>query len=533
MPAPSLVANVLCALGRAALLSSRTRLIRLGLRPDEDKPRALALGLLIVGTGLAAGLLSALGPALAPSPVRAETISIDVQTPDLTPEIAELARLGAYTPRHYDVGPGDTLISLFAHLGIQDPQALSFFDAAPHLEPFLALQPGQHITAGVADSGELEFLRLYLDGPRQADSRTIEVSRIGRELISDVLPFTFSTMDALVSGEAKNGLNATAKSLNIPESIADQLLTVWDGADDPVAALKPGATLRLVFEKKYADGRFVKDGQLLAAQIVDEAGVHEAFWFSDGPHPGSFYTLDGRSASQTFLRVPLDIKDVSSEFAPLRRHPVTGVLRPHNGTDLRAPQGSRVLAAADGRVTKVAYEAKGYGNYVQIDHGLGRTTLYAHMRRVQKGVRPGVLVKKGQLIGLVGRTGLATGPHLHYELMIDGVQINPATADLPDTENLSAYQLAQLRARALPIQKMFEDAAREEGLPSPEKLLAEARAKEEAAAEAAARENKDDLTDEEAPAENQGEAPAAGVRVRPVALEEGKARAEHLGRSGK
>ena len=103
MPAPSLVANVLCALGRAALLSSRTRLIRLGLRPDEDKPRALALGLLIVGTGLAAGLLSALGPALAPSPVRAETISIDVQTPDLTPEIAELARLGAYTPRHNDV----------------------------------------------------------------------------------------------------------------------------------------------------------------------------------------------------------------------------------------------------------------------------------------------------------------------------------------------------------------------------------------------------------------------------------------------
>ena len=216
MPAPSLVANVLCAFGRAALLSSRTRLIRLGLRPDEAKPRALALGLLLVGTGLAAGLLSALGPALAPSPVRAETLSIDVKAPDLTPEIAELARLGAYTPRHYDVEPGDTLISLFAHLGIHDPQALSFFDAAPHLEPFLALQPGQHITAGVADSGELEFLRLYLDGPRQADSRTIEVSRIGRELISDVLPFTFSTMDALVSGEAKNGLNATAKSLNIP-----------------------------------------------------------------------------------------------------------------------------------------------------------------------------------------------------------------------------------------------------------------------------------------------------------------------------
>ena len=145
-------------------------------------------------------------------------------------------------------------------------------------------------------------------------------------------------------------------------------------------------------------------------------------------------------------------------------------------------------------MTKVAYEAKGYGNYVQIDHGLGRTTLYAHMRRVQKGVRPGVLVKKGQLIGLVGRTGLATGPHLHYELMIDGVQINPATADLPDTENLSAYQLAQLRARALPIQKMFEDAAREEGRPArikttsrTKRLLPKTRAKRPLRADACVR----------------------------------------------
>ncbi|MDO5532555.1 M23 family metallopeptidase [Sutterella sp.] len=502
MTAPSIAAGALSELGRTALICARAWAVRLGLRPDETKPRAIAVGLFTLGTGLSMGLLLLAGPTLVTDTVRAQTLTIEAQTPDLSSEIASLARIGAYTPKHYDVAPGDTLLSVFAHLGIHDSQALAYVDEVPQLKPFLALQPGQHIASGVGASGELEYLRLYLEGSRSTEAKTIELSRIGRELVSDVLPFTFATMETLVSGTAAEGLTATAKSLSIPDNVADQLLEVWDGADDPTRALAAGSTVRLIYEKKYADGRFVKNGQLLAAQIISpDKTVHEAFWFSDGEKAGSFYTLDGRSASQTFLRVPLDIKDVSSEFAPLRRHPVTGQLRPHNGTDLRAPQGSRILAAADGRVTRVAFERRGYGNYVQIDHGLGRTTLYAHMQRVQKGIRPGVLVKKGQLIGLVGRTGLATGPHLHYELMIDGVQINPATADLPDTENLSAYQLAQLRSLAQPLQSLFEDAAKKEGLPSPEKLLAESRARAET---------------EEADAAKD---PADRVRLRPVSMD--------------
>ena len=161
------------------------------------------------------------------------------------------------------------------------------------------------------------------------------------------------------------------------------------------------------------------------------------------------------------MRVPLEIQEVSSEFAALRRHPVTGVLRPHNGTDFRAPKGSRIFAAADGVVTFVGYERKGYGKYLKLDHGLGRTTLYAHMSKVAP-LKRGMRVQKGDIIGYVGRTGLATGPHLHYELMLNGVQINPRTADLPDTENLSAFQLAQLRTHAEPLQTRFRLMAEEE-----------------------------------------------------------------------
>lgn len=504
MSAPSLVANGLASLGRIALSFSRAAFARIGLRPDRAAPAVNAgvAAALTLCAGVSAALVAAAGPALTAGPARAETVTRSVQPPDLTPEITELARLGSYTPKHRNVAPDDTILSLLSSLGVNDGEVLSFLESTPRLKPLLMLQTGQHVAAGVTDSGELEYLRLYLDGPNPSDARTIEVSRIGSELIADVLPFSFSTMETVVSGRGAKGLDATAAALDIPDDVAGQLLEVWDGADDPVSALTERSTVRLVYERKYADGRFVRNGRLLAAQIIDDAGVHEAFWFSDGRHPGSFYTLDGRSASQTFLRVPLDIKDVSSEFAPLRRHPITGVLRPHNGTDLRAPMGSRILAAADGRVTRVAYQARGYGNYVEIDHGLGRRTLYAHMQRVQKGIRAGMRVEKGQLIGLVGRTGLATGPHLHYELIIDGVQINPATADLPDTENLSAYQLAKLRAQAHPFVKLFEETAKSEGLPSPERLMAEAA--ERAAAEA------------ERAAAEAGDAAPAGGRLRAV-----------------
>ena len=502
MPASTLVAGELARLGRAALAVSRSAAVRLGLR-GAARSRALAAGLLAVGTALSTGILAALGPALAPHAVQAQPMEIAVAAPDLSGEIASSTRLGTYTPKHYQASSSETVFSLFAKLGIRDEQARDYIFSQPRLAPFLAPQPGQHVTAGVSDSGRLEYMRLYIDGLRSSDSKTIEVSRIGRDLISNVLPFTFSTMETMISGDAADGLVATARKLSIPDAVVDQLREVWVGADDPVDHLSEKSSLRLIYEKKYADGRFVRDGQLLAAQIVDDEGVHEAFWFTDGSGSGSFYKLDGRSASQTFLRVPLDFKDVSSEFAPLRRHPVTGVLRPHNGTDFRAPSGSRILAAADGRVTRVAYEARGYGHYVQIDHGLGRTTLYAHMRRVAKGIRPGAVVKKGTEIGYVGMTGLATGPHLHYELMFDGVQINPATADLPDTENLSAYQLAQLRAAAQPFIDRFEHAALDEGRPSPQALLASEAKKSEA---------------ERGEAADQAAAASGRVRLRPVSI---------------
>ena len=152
------------------------------------------------------------------------------------------------------------------------------------------------------------------------------------------------------------------------------------------------------------------------------------------------------------MRVPLDVQKVSSEFAPLRRHPITGVLRPHRGTDFRAPWGATVRAAADGKVV-FAGLGTGYGKYIRIQHGPDCQTVYAHLSSIAQNIRVGSDVLHGEQIGKVGQTGLATGPHLHYELIMSGTQINPMTAKLPDTKTLSAYQIAKMEARIAPLQE--------------------------------------------------------------------------------
>ena len=414
-----------------------------------------------------------------------QMIEAAVTLPKIDQRIDALFAKESTIPQNDFVRNGDTLLSLFAKLGIRDDAAFEFIAKNPLAQPLLAPQAGQFFTSGISEDGTLYYLRLYMEGPHADDSKTIELVRDGMDFSIRTLPFSFETKETAASGVFSKSLYATAKEMGLPRSITEQIQNVWDGAAvNPVKNMKKGDSLRVVYEKKFADGTFVRNGRLLAVQVVRGDDVKEAFWFDEGT-TGSFYMLNGQSASQTFMRVPLDVKDVSSEFSPLRRHPVTGVVRPHNGTDLRAPSGSRIFAASDGVITFVGYEKKGYGRYLKIDHGLGRTTVYAHMSKFAKGMKKGRRVEKGQVIGYVGMTGLATGPHLHYELLLNGVQINPKTADLPDTENLSAYKLAQLTAIVRPICEQFDEFARTEGRPLPSDLK-KAAAEEKLRAEAEA-----------------------------------------------
>ena len=485
MSAPTLIARYLRSAGRAYLSWQRTRTPKVA---GFDSRRLGRTALVAAACAVSAGgtsLMLGIAPSIAQEQPRTDWVTLSAKAPSLAEALEALRRDTSVTPKNLTVRNGETLTSLLARLGVTDRQVERYIRSQAILRPLVLPQHGQYVSAGVLPDGRLAYLRLYLEGPHERDSRTVELTRSGDLFAAMEHQVSFDTLEESLSGLTEDTLEATVVKLGIPQGIAEQLHDVWSGADDPLTTLKRGDSLRLIYERKFADGNFIRNGQLLAVQVVTDEDVHEAYWFADGEQAGGFYTLEGRASQQTFMRVPLDVQDVSSEFSPLRRHPVTGVVRPHNGTDFRAPSGSRIFAAADGVITYVGYERKGYGHYIKIDHGLGRTTLYAHMSKVQRGLKKGQRVERGQVIGYVGRTGLATGPHLHYELMMDGVQINPRTADLPDAENLSAFQLAQLKSQARPIQQRFDLLAQSESRPVPTVLRTRAAEKKDASADLA------------------------------------------------
>lgn len=473
MTAPSTIANGLRALGSAYLHWQRQTLAERLHSARHPRARLTVLTLLCTMVFGGATVAFLVGPSIEQEEQPSKLITVTIPTPDLSRKIEALTDQSNIRQNAALVRTGETFLSLWSELNIHDDQAAAFVRATAETRPIVMPQSGQFVSAGIREDGRLAYLRLYLEDTDEGEGRTVEVIREGKDLFARVLPYAYEAKETLLSGVYAGSWSKTVRAMGIPQNVAETLLTVWEGGHNPVQKLKKGDRIRLVFEKRYADGQFVRNGNLLAVQIVCGNEVHEAFRFRTAG-AASFYMLNGQSASQTFMRVPLDVKDVSSEFSPLRRHPVTGVLRAHNGTDLRAPSGSRIFAASDGIVKKVAYEARGYGRYIVLDHGLGRTTLYAHMSKIARGIRVGQRIEKGDVIGYVGMTGLTTGPHLHYELMINGVQINPKTADLPDTENLSPYQLALLRARALPFGERFDAAAQNEGEQLPSELKRQA-----------------------------------------------------------
>jgi murein DD-endopeptidase MepM/ murein hydrolase activator NlpD len=203
-----------------------------------------------------------------------------------------------------------------------------------------------------------------------------------------------------------------------------------------------------LYEKQYRDNDFVSDGRILAAEFINAGRVYRAIRFdsADG-EVSNYFTPEGRSMHKQFLRAPVDFTRISSGFSFARFHPILNKMRAHKGVDYAAPTGTPIKAAGDGKVSFQGTKS-GYGNVVILDHGSGITTLYGHMSRFVKGTRNGRRVQQGNIIGYVGSTGAATGPHLHYEYRINGVHKNPRTVPLPNASPIPPAYAVDFRHQA-------------------------------------------------------------------------------------
>jgi murein DD-endopeptidase MepM/ murein hydrolase activator NlpD len=222
----------------------------------------------------------------------------------------------------------------------------------------------------------------------------------------------------------------------------------WD--IDFVLDIRTGDTFSIIVEELWRDGKRVAEGDILAAEFVNQGEQFRAIMYRSPDGTVSYFSPEGKNMRKAFLRAPLSFSRISSNFNPNRRHPVLNTIRAHKGVDYAAPSGTPIKAAGDGKVIFRGVKG-GYGNTIILQHGGNITTLYAHMQRFNRAARNGMRVRQGTIIGYVGQSGLATGPHLHYEYRKNGVHMNPRTVKLPDAAPIDPALRADFDKVAAPL----------------------------------------------------------------------------------
>ncbi len=324
------------------------------------------------------------------------------------------------------VRSGDSLARIFKRLGFsaQDTYAVS---TAKGKDSKLLRKINVGDTLRIASNDKQQITALEYPISK---TDTLYINLVGDNYQSHKESKTVEIREAFAHGTIKSSFwNAgTAAGLTDGQIINFANIFGWD--IDFALDLRTGDSFNMIFEKKYVDGEYIGTGNILAAEFINQDEPFQAVRFTDN----EYYTPDGKSMRKAFLRAPVNFKYISSSFKRNRFHPVQKRWKAHRGVDYAAKTGTPVVAAGNGKVTHSTYN-KYNGNYVFIQHGNGIVTKYLHFSK--RAVKKGQRVKQGQLIGKVGATGLAAGPHLHYEFLLNGVHRNPRTVKLPDAKPIA------------------------------------------------------------------------------------------------
>ncbi|WP_052754924.1 M23 family metallopeptidase [Lampropedia cohaerens] len=337
----------------------------------------------------------------------------------------------------------DTAESLLERLGVSDPAAAAFLRRDPLAHQNLWGRHGRFVTVEVNGLYELEKLtaRWVSDDSGKFNRLVVSRSDDGTSFSAEVQQGDLQRSTRLASGVIESSLFAATDAANLPDPVAVQLAEIFSTEVNFHRDLRKGDTFTVVYETLEADGEPLRSGRVLSAEFVNKGQVHQALWFQENENDkGAYYALDGSNLRRAFLASPLEFSRVSSNFGR-RFHPIRKTWRNHNGIDYAARTGTPVRTIGDGVVQKSGW-SNSYGNVVYIDHGEGRVTVYAHMSR--RDVKTGERVSQGQQIGAVGSTGMSTGPHLHFELRVNGQFKDPRT-------------IAQQSAAASPVSKAVRE----------------------------------------------------------------------------
>ncbi len=356
------------------------------------------------------------------------------------PKVAASETAAASFWRNDRVQRGDTVAELLRRLNIEDAAASTYLRTAAGAESFRKLPAGKEVQAETSATGGLIALRYLSENNAQ-----IVIDKQGSDFKTRILPAQLEKRLFVRTGEIKTSLYAATDAAGMPEAAANQLTEIFSGDVDFHHDLKRGDKFTVVYEMTYSNGALVRAGRIQAAEFINQGHSYRAVYFQSDAQHGNYYTPDGKSVRKAFLRSPIEFSRVSSGFTSSRFHPVLNKWRAHKGVDFAAPMGTKVKVTSDGIVSLVGKQ-NGYGNVIMINHQGHFTTVYGHLSRYAKGLHQGQRVAQGEVIGYVGMTGYATGPHLHYEFRIDGQQRDPLHVALPNAQPVGAADVVAFQS---------------------------------------------------------------------------------------
>lgn len=348
---------------------------------------------------------------------------------------------------------GDTVSSLAGRLGATDPEFTRFVATDKVARKLLRFQTGRIVQAEIDSTGLVQHFHYPL-GADDSDPNNIITQRLtvrrnaagAFEALEEQVAVTRNV--EIRSVEITSSLFAATNDAGIPDSVASQVADILGGEIDFQRDVRVGDRLSIVYETlQEADSLEAPSaGRVLAVEMSNNGNFYDAFRFErNADDTGNYYSSDGKSLKKSFLRYPIEFARISSRFSATRVHPLFGTKRPHRGVDFAASTGTRVRVTGDGTVD-FAGAIRGYGNVLKIRHPNNVTTVYAHLNGFVRGIHRGSRVHQGDVIAFVGQTGWATGPHLHYEFQVNGIQANPLKIALPSGRPLDADALARFKS---------------------------------------------------------------------------------------
>jgi len=325
---------------------------------------------------------------------------------------------------------GDTLAGIFSRLDISPGQLQALMDQGGAIDNLKKIYPGQvlHILSS-AEHG-LEKMRYPID-----KLSTLEITRSDDGFSVGTTHQTPERRAKHVSGTIDSSLFLAAGRAGLSDNLTMELAGIFGWDIDFAMDIRKGDQFTVLYEDQYVDGEFIGHGNILAAEFINNGRRYQAVRYTDSGGKTDYYSLDGKSMRKAFLRTPVELARISSGFNLKRKHPILNKIRAHKGVDYAASRGTPIKATGNGKIVHRGKKG-GYGNTIVIQHGTSYSTLYAHMSKYRKGLKVGSRVKQGQIIGYIGSSGLATGPHLHYEFRVNGVHRNPLRVKLPGAEPL-------------------------------------------------------------------------------------------------